>query len=616
MSYKYAVINNKPIGYWPMVFDTPSNSFKNYVDQTNPATPAAGSTEVITDIAPLISRHVGDNDFHACRVFPGTDITIPNIYNMAIKNYEYKNFSIEFWLLMERPVQEKNTLVSLKNDVGTKSLEIYAIQDNLYLEITGTSSHTIRKQIKNLFIKNHIYASYNKNIFTLSINGMSEETVEVDNSFSFANLSNSKFHVGPATVGNSYVVSDLAFYDRLLSDQEIKSHMFWATKDSEPMLTTTQGSTYAFNIINSNKIISYRKDFNNQSSFSEGYFNNIVYKDGGLTINNPATPSSGSWTYNFTPSTYDDSVGISISWDSAALESSSINSNSVEVSASYDNGTTFYKIKNGELFVPYISQLSDISSASLFVKVDIVNSGANPTYAPRLDNLSIKLYKSLVINSDSGGFEISPLTSTGYNIRKDEYNFLARSKNFGIQFNGSLDDYPSSAQISSSSSSPYEAIEFWFKYNGTGGGALLDTPDIAGDDLYIDVATNQLKWNLSAVDKIYVNGMEQLSQGYPIIVGEPYHVFIVYGAIRTSSIYLNKSIGNINSETNCVFGYISMYPTQISSTEVENRYISYLTLNSASINDINNSFGSIIEYSGNASSINSGFAVMAYDHIY
>lgn len=612
MSYKYAVINNKPVGYWPMVFDTPSNSFKNYVDQTNPAIPALGSTEVITDIAPLISRHVGDNDFHACRIFPGTDITINNIYNVFSKGYEHKNFSAEMWILFEESIASKNSILKL-SDANYTAFELYTIEDNLYFEINGTISHTIKKQIRNVFSKMHLYFSYYDGVVTLYINGISEESFEVSKTFQFHNLLNSKFHVGPSASNTSFVLSDIAFYDRLLSVQEIRSHMFWATRDSDPMVTTAQGSTYSFDIKDLPTMIAYRKDFNNLESFSEGTFNNLSYQQGGLTVNTGAA-SSGYWTYNFTPASYDDTKALSISWDTGSLESLSSASNSIQVSISFNQGITFYPVENNKVIDQYVSQVSDLSSATAFIKVEIFDSGKNNIYPARLDNLSIKLYKSLIIDSESGGFEIAPYSNT-YSLGKDDYSFIARSKNFGIHFKPYSDAFPGSAIISSTSSQPYEALEFWFKYNG-GGGALMDNQDIAGADLYVDNATSELKWNISSVDKIYINGIEQVTSGYPIIEGEPYHIFIVYGALKTTPVYLNKDFSGSVQESDCIFGYISLYPTQLSSVEVENRYISFLTINSATLNDTNNAFGSLIEYSGTASSINSGFTIMAYEHVY
>ena len=81
------------------------------------------------------------------------------------------------------------------------------------------------------------------------------------------------------------------------------------------------------------------------------------------------------------------------------------------------------------------------------------------------------------------------------------------------------------------------------------------------------------------------------------------HIIAIYEDSNINNIYLNNNL-DLNQSTSGTYGYIALYPNELSSSEVYDRYISFLTNKTEIVNE-SNSIGTLAEYSG-------GDAVVAY----
>jgi len=473
--------------------------------------------------------------------------------------------------------------------------------------------------------KVHIYLSYNERNIEIMADGVSDESVMIPKNDKFTMTTNTyvKYKLGPAPTGKSFTINDLAFYTYKLSKKEIDNHIYWANTDSGPDHFAQQGNAYHFDIKSRSEMIHMERRFSSSKDYDQGSYVDLVPDNGGITIKQTTTASTltGTWYYNFPLINTISFVGISIYWDTATSNVTTGGNKSIKVYSSYDNGTTWYEVLSNEL-VPFFLQNSlNNASASLLIKVQMYSPDTSLSTQPRLDNLSIKIYKTLNIAADSGGFVMTPTTGSTYMIKEHTDNLLSRHRNLGINFVNQTPGtgYPGSAVITSTNSTAYKTIEFWFKYTGTSASsaAVLDTATISGVDISISSSSNLLSSNLGANATLYINGVQQSTNSYAIVPGATYFITLVYNTSTTNPIYINGSTDGLSASPQAMYGYITMFPTALSATEVQTRYLSYLATQTAIVYDTTTTLGTILEYIGSTpTSLNGGLAVISHDHTY
>jgi hypothetical protein len=664
MSYKNKVLSDRPIGYWqlnnitqnlsisyndPHIYyngsiayngDSQDYVISDKIYNDNPIFVNFSSQPTIENIAPLTTFDSNESYFNACRIDNSSSLIIRNVYNSLYKGYEEKAFGIEFWLLVPENYDSNLNILTIENENTTA--KIYVNNDIIYFNVNG-STHTTslsknpdtgvitqsestssvieyssKKQVRSWDTKMHIFALYRNKTISIYVNGLIDETINLPENFEFISPKSDelKIKIGPAGNNKNFTISDVAVYDRSLSINEIRSHLFWASRDSDPLNFSYQTNTSHFlNNSNSGRIVSQRS-FNYPGEYTAGYFDGLISNNTGLTIAKTDVAGSlvGTWTYNHPISYYTDFAGICISWDSATNDNQSANDKYVNVSISYDGGSNYYKIINGKTVPYFLNTVSDIYSANILIKVEIYSADTSLTYQPRIDNLDIKLYSSLDIVSDSGNFSLSPATSIPYMIRSNDNSFISRTKKLGFNFEKQTDDgVPGSLLGTVLNNSTYKCIEFWFVYNGSGS-AVIDTNQ--GDvDLYVDTNNNTLVSNISG-GILYVNSVDKTSSPVTLINGEPYHIMLVYPSDISNDFLLNKTADDSIDPCSATYGYVTLFHDTLSSTDIENRYISYLTSKVAQLYDGDTSFGSVLEYAGTSSQVNSGKPVFSHTHIY
>jgi len=656
MSYQQVVLRDDPVSYWPLngmstlrtyqeLLDEYAN-YQVYLNSESSYSQDAGSVyfedvtpksshgaiafgnelPVFTDVLTLNSVDYDGSYINGCKIKDTSIIRIFDVYNFFDKNYEGGIFSAEFWVYFNEAPTTNVNLLSVTNGSSIIA-QVYASGDTIYFNVNGSNqSYTTKKQIYSWDKKMHVYVTYKEYSIEIAINGIFDEIVSIPKDFKLYTTDNTyvKYKVGPAQSGKSFIINDLAFYNKSLSLNEIRYHMIWANKNSRPEIFAQQGSAYHFNILPKNEMVHSERKFSSTTDYDQGLYSGLISNSNGLTFQQTTSAASatGTWIYNYPIVQYMNFAGASISWDTASTQSSTIYSDYVSVYASYNNGSSWYQVYNNEIIPYFLSVASDITSSQLLIKVVLFSTDTSQTIQPRLDNLSITLYKSLNISADAGGFVLSPLANTTYMIKENDDNILEREKNFGIYFVNQTPGTgkPGTAIINSVNSTEYKTVEFWFQYESCQSntqGAVLDTNTVGGVDLYMDTATNTLKSNLGANGSMYVNGILQSSGTYPITPKERYFITLIYNTSTTNQIYINGELNNSMIPLQAMYGFITLFPNALTLAEIQSRYLSYLSVKYSTLKDGLTSLGSISEYSAtNSSAINGGQPVIAYEHIY
>ena len=331
---------------------------------------------------------------------------------------------------------------------------------------------------------------------------------------------------------------------------------------------------------------------------------------------------TGTWTFSVPSSQIGTSVGSRLTWDSATSDNSIASTNkNVIAQASIDNGTTWKLIGNGDPVTRFTDSSSVAAPDTLF-KVTMYTSDSSSQYLPRFDNAMIVFYNNLAIVSDGGAFTLSPKAGTyvgdTYSIKKNSFNILARSRNFGIKLN-KVNNLNSVATIKANNSSKtYNTIEFWFRYdeaNTLASNYIIDT-DGVNASVYVDPASKGCYKDGFA--HVFVNGVE-LTDGQALTVGESYHFVCVYPYDTNADIYLGGNKLN-NYFTYGTYGFVSLYPSAFTQTQAQSRYMQFLSSNVSQVNytellaESTNIIGTLSEYAGGSTDYNAGQPILSYKH--
>ena len=360
-------------------------------------------------------------------------------------------------------------------------------------------------------------------------------------------------------------------------------------------------------------------------SILSGYTDPSTYSNYGSVDNITATFSTGlnlsqigTWTYSMPSSQIANIAGSRITWNSGSSDNLTYATDKyVKFDISFDYGTTWTQIKSGDPSM----QLADTGLAfytDAIIRATLFSSDSSLTNQPRAENVSIVIYKDLSVTSDAGAFILSPRSGTytpdTYSIKKNFFNILARSQNFGIKL-AETNGLSSIAQITPAGSGmPYQTVEFWYRYDNASSSAIQSVLSILSGhrNVYIDFATSTIYQ--SGFANVYINGVD-IGGGRAITQGESYHITCVLSYPVSLPIYLggDESLNNYSYGT---YGFITMYPTAVSQTDATARYIQYLTAKASTVASVGttNNIGTLSEYSGSGTSFNSGQPLIAYPH--
>ena len=655
MSYKEAVLRDNPLSYWPLDGQSTTKTYasllssyatyQDYLNNESTYSQEAGASSIqdvsnfgnhgaftlgspnFQDVTALIAHSNQDTNLNGCLINSTISVSITNSYapnngagGVFQKGYEQKTFGIEFWLLMPGSLNYTCNLINLKAASNTR-MQVYSNNDFIYftLYFSNGLSLTTKKQVYSWDQPIHVFVGFKDRKMTVFVNGIADESIVIPNSYVFYSDSTSTFNVGPAASNTFFTINGLAFYDRVLSTNEIKNHMYWAHRDSNPITYSNQTNVSNFSFDNNSGQHIFSKQFTNSFSYGQGTFSNVIVDNAGITLAKTSGKSAvtGTWIYPLVVASYENFAGVSLSWDTAAyinnVSTSLISDRYVNVSVSYDSGATYCSVVNGKSFPYFLSNYATSFSGQCLIKVTLYSSDTSSGPQPRIDNLNVDVYSNISKISDSGLFQISPASSTTYMLKKDTSNILSRSRNLGIRFSAQdPSSKPGYAVISSTTSSAYQSIEFWMEYDGAGS-AILDTDSTGTADLWIN-SSNVLQNSISE-STLYVNGISRNSSPITLTNGEVYHVVLIYPSSRTSNVLINGSYDSSKIPSEATYGYITLYPSTLTLTQVQSRYLSFIAINTSVANDSITSVGSVLEYSGTFSQINNGQPITFHTHV-
>lgn len=615
MAYKQKILSERPLGYWRLN-ELVSGQYPNLIDSSNAGFSYGGSEAIFYDVFPLVSTDKSDTSINACKVSSSVSILIPNQYNAFYKGYESVIFGFEFWIDMPENQTEDYKIFSVslpgspfKTGIGA---HVYTNNDFVYFTVVGKDnvtgqnvSYTTKKQIFSWSEKTHIFVCYSEKSIYISANGLFDEVVVIPDTFVFDDIKENQttIQIGPAPTSKYYSISDFAIYDRILSLNEIRSRMFWASVDSGPESYSYQGSTSYFPMKKDSGHLVSSRSFAYKEDYNVGFYNGLIADGSGLTLERTVSPGTltGTWTYNYPIPYFTTFAGVNISWESASTNS--------KVYVSYDGGLSYSEVENGGNVPMFFSAISDVTSASLLIKAEIYSSDTSALRQPRIDNLSVKIYDSLKMLSDSGKFSIYPVDSSTYVLKDNDNTLLDKHENIGISF-----PLESGAIIQPKNGVSYRSIEFWYKKEGYLDIAGLSTSILATSSLLApNVFVNESSKILMASDcTVYVNG--SVPDYRKIFEGETYHICVVFNEDKTDTIKINiGEASNVGSRSS--YGFITVMDNAMSQSDAQDRYLSYLTSNTQYINDGYTSLGSILEYTGTSSQINGGKPVISYQRM-
>ena len=428
MSYKQVVLRDNPIAFWPLngtsslrTYATILLEYKTYQDWLD-AEPNYGADPItftlqdisqggnhaaytlgspnFLDILPLATLSNYDTQLAGCKINSTSEIGIQNqysptgtgstpLYNMFYTGTENLTFGVEMWLAFDSNPPTDNVVFQVQS--GGSSPEViakaYINNDKIYFTVNGKDkvagtnlSYTTYKQVSSWDSQIHIFFYYSKGSINIGVNSLFGQATQVSQNFIWHNSYSSSpeyfYKIGPSGSNNKFTINDLSFYDYVLSDNQIKSHMVWGTYDSSPQNYVKQSSGFFFDIKDDPNMLAYQKDFTNPANYRSGVINNLIVDKTGMTLQTiPSLTKSGSGTLTA-------SNGLSVTSTAGAM---------------FSNLSKYYSLGGISVLGQINWTLNGGSSPATILAIDGINNNESLYLAQSTDN-KLTLYYHSVAN--------------------------------------------------------------------------------------------------------------------------------------------------------------------------------------------------------------------------
>jgi hypothetical protein len=555
MSYQLKVIQDHPIGFWPL--DETSGTTASDISGCGNNGTYTGS--LTTNLIPLIPGGTSSSKITTTQylVLPVSKDYYGSTASggLADSDTSDNDFTLEAWI---HPRFSTNNLTPLLAD-STQGIGIFWDKGNIVFKLnTERIDYTVPYTRKSL----HLVAVYSVSAMYLYVDG--ELVVSKDLSlFRFTN-STFQLNIGPTlNSSDSFLIDAPAVYRYSLSPEKIKSHY----NEIQPLPAIQ---------------ISYPE----QGELFE-FYDNTLSKQYSY-----AYPANKPWSYFLSDDLYynknDDSIELAVSTGSKTvvlddfltiplgftLDSSKIEwdgDNGVSIQTSLD-GTTYTTCTNGGV-IPGYSISSFSTDRNLYLRITFTSSDASK-YLPKLSNLLLTFYNDLRFYSSTSGSYMSTLEGTSgvsvYDISMSNNNYpiLSRDHRNGLRV-------ATNSGFKVNTNSLIKTLEFFYTPVALTVGRLASSASGAG-------AASEFSWNSSGVisktniSAIYVNGVSKTSQTNVsglFEVGELHHVVIVYTSEISGDITFNYTSSGSPS---ALYQNISIYPGQFDSANALDHYNLYI----------------------------------------
>ena len=543
MSYQLKVMNDYPIGFWPLD-ESSGTAALDVSGCSNNGTYTGGIT---TGLIPLVSGGANGSLITNTKY-----ITLPvtkDYYGstadggFADNNSSDNAFSLEVWLY---PKITTSGLTTIFAD-STKNVGIFYEKGNIVFKL---ESERLDYTLPNISQSHHIVATYSITEMSLYVNGKFAASKSLTN-YKFTSPTIT-LKLGPTGNASDLFIADApAVYRYALGLDKTLEHFNYSGTTSPLQVSYPQSGTL-FEIYDDSVSKQFNFAYPANKPLEIFASEDLIYntQEKCLEINKTASAASKSVVVV-------DAIAIPAGFD---LDSSKIEwngDNGVSVRTSTD-GTTWEACVNGRA-IPQFKLGSFSSERTLYFEITFASSDTSK-FIPRLYSLLMCFYKDQVLYSISNPDYIYTIEGTSGFASKDitlgrvQYPILSRQKLNGLTTAGG-----SGFKINTAEST--RTIEFFLTLSDLTSNSILSSTT-NGDFISAGYswATNGTitKSNISA---IYVNGVDKTSQtnvSSVFTANELYHVMIVTSGPISGQILFNHSATGGPSS---LYQYISYYPT-------------------------------------------------------
>lgn len=554
MSYQLKVIQDYPIGFWPL--DELSGTTASDISGcSNNGTYSGG---ISTGILPLVSGGANGSLINNTKY-----ITLPvtkDYYGstadggFADINSSDNEFSLEVWLYPKITTSNSTVIFA---DVAA-AIGIFYEKGNIVFQLEG---ERLDYTLPHISQSHHIVATYSRTEMALYVDGKFASSKPLTN-YKFTHETVT-LKLGPTNSSSDSFIADApAVYRYALGPDKIQEHYSYNGTTSPLQVSYPENGTL-FEIYDDS--VSKQFNFAYPANRPWEYFltEDLVYNGEEKYLEMKKTASTGSKSVVIT-----DAIAIPAGF---VLDSSKIEwngDNGVSVRASIDEDT-WETCTNGRS-IPQFKLGAFSSERILYLEITLTSSDTTK-YLPRLYSLLVCFYKDQVLYSPSNADyiytieDISGATSKEITMGRVNYPILSRHK-----LNGLRTGVASGFRINTIEST--RTVEFFLTLSALTGNCLL----FSGADG--DYVASKYSWgNTGTIDKtnisaIYVNGVDKISAtniSNVFTTDELYHVVIVTSGNIVGPFRFNYLSSGGPS---CLYQYITYYPDAFDSTKVLAHY--------------------------------------------
>jgi hypothetical protein len=377
MSYDLQILRDNPIGYWSL-----SNTNKDITKYANTATVSG------TYIQPPIIANSG----YCLKVTNSTTVNIPNTsgkYQAFSKYYEYDTFTISFWFSLNNQLNGSGAgtytnsqlnLLSIKNGSTLIGKIVYDYKSNtIRYTFPGTGNTDAYIVLQDPDRQQYVTATYSKGGISLNVNAKNGYGGQVSDKSIMSSVNNNSliFVVADSSIssGKSFLISNIAFYDYHLSDEQLQRHILWAANDEKPNYQATlSASTSLFGFFDDPQLTGFSSTISNLDFSNNGKSDKLRVRQNGISALQLDTP-----TFNTSldlTSTYTINSSSGINWSGSA----GVDISFLPTYFNMDSGFTIYFTVNRTStgsYNEYLMGISNVNGQSLYLEYDVPDGKTN-----------------------------------------------------------------------------------------------------------------------------------------------------------------------------------------------------------------------------------------------
>ena len=554
MSYQLKVIQDNPVGFWPL--DESSGTIAS--DRSGCGNNGSYVGSMISNIMPLIPGGQSGT-----KITNSSYITLPILNNyygatttagMATKYTSDNDFTLEAWI---SPSIYSSTITPILADI-TNSIGLFWENGDIVFKV---NTEEVRCPVTYSKKTIHLVGIYTTNSILIYIDGALAVSKSISG-FKFTNT-NFSLNIGPTSISSdSFIVDAPAIYRYALSSTSVLKHHLDGNASILPIHIVFPDQGVLFSGTDAYIKSQFEYTYPIKKQWEDIVDDNTYYDP----INKYVSfyPSTGPKTF-----IYEDffllpsQIGITTSkveWR---------NDLGISVESSSD-GTNYVQCVNGEP-LPQYKVGSFASSGNVYFRITMTTTDSSK-FLPRLSFFAITFFADKRLYADNYGDSIS--STANYNLGALNYPVLSRNYMGGIR-------PETGTGFDINTQSPIKSIEMIYTPIETGvANTLLHVPDSP---------ISELSWTSSGIitktniNKIYINNVDISSQSNIssyLVAGQPHHIVIVFTDPVSTKIKVNyKTSGGRNN----LYKNIALYQKELTQTISSEHYNLYIGRPSATI---------------------------------